>query len=70
MIELKVEEYCHNCGAFQPEKRVQEYHVPTDDGERYTIENKVWIECARKNLCAGLVRYLKKEIEKNANVGK
>jgi hypothetical protein len=68
MIELKVEEYCHNCGAFQPEKQTRECSYTTDDNRSLTIY-EVCVVCTREKLCAGLVRYLKKELTKE-NVSK
>lgn len=59
MIELKVEEYCQNCPDFYPETFMLD-----------SLRGGVTIvKCEQANRCAALVRYLKKEIEKNANVG-
>lgn len=59
MIELKVEDYCQNCPDFYPESNM----VLVGTNSLSTI-----ISCEKARRCAGLVRYLKKEIEdKNAS---
>lgn len=72
MIELKVEAYCQNCPDFEGEVHKEKFY--SDDFKNFDREPIIFSEtvvtCAKANRCAGLVRYLKKEIEKNANVGK
>lgn len=54
MIELKVEAYCQNCPDFYPET----FMMDSLTGSA-TI-----VKCEQANRCAGLVRYLKKELTK------
>lgn len=57
MIELDIKPYCENCLVFEPDVTapVKPY------GESLT-----YIRCERRGLCAGLVKYLEKEIRKSA----
>lgn len=60
MIELDVKEYCHTCPAFEAE---------VDGPQKLFARNEIIltntiVHCARRNLCAGLMRHLEKEMQK------
>ena len=71
MIKLKVEDYCQNCPDFKGEVHKEKFH--SDNFMNFDREPIIFSEtvvtCVKAHRCANLVRYLKKEIEKNANVG-
>lgn len=57
MIELDIKPYCENCTIFDPDVT-----APL----KLCGESLTYIRCARRGLCAGLVKYLEKEIRKSA----
>lgn len=59
MIELKVENYCHDCADFTP--TIDNYELETFDG---TIEVTTNVLCKFKKRCAAVERYLRKELSK------
>lgn len=68
MINLKVEDYCQNCPDFEADVDKEKlYQHDLFEFEPIMISETV-VTCTRAHRCANLVRYLKKEIEKNANV--
>ena len=59
MIELDIKPYCHDCPNFVADvEEVATYNF----GEPDTYYRK--IVCENSRICAGLVRYLKSEMEK------
>ena len=69
MIELKVEEYCHDCKAFKPVSETVEY------GKRYTYDMismtekvipahiQTTVKCEYAKRCAGIARYIRGELK-------
>lgn len=62
-INLKLEEYCHNCPDFKPEKKVEHLteidltaRIPTDIHKYETT-----ISCKYCKHCAAQMRYLQKQ---------
>lgn len=62
-INLKVEEYCHNCPDFEPEKKVEHLteidltaRIPTDIHKYETT-----ISCKHCKRCAAQFKYLQKQ---------
>lgn len=62
MIKLEVQPYCQNCLVFDPdvEAPVRACNMYGDDV--YTSDTI--IRCSRRKTCAGIKRYLEKEISK------
>ena len=67
MIELKVEEYCHNCPSFEPESSSETEHLETTYDPMFiktiaisTVVNTV-VTCKYRRRCAAMFRYLKKQ---------
>ena len=59
MIGLKVEDYCQNCTAFDPEKEViAKRYMKSKDEECLTL-----VTCKNADKCRRLIKYLKKKIE-------
>ena len=64
-INLKVEEYCHNCPDFEPVKNtihtsVLDLNHMTNSHEKRDVYNTT-IECKHKKRCAAQMRYLQKQ---------
>lgn len=62
MIKLEVQPYCQNCLVFDPdvEPPVRACTVFGDD----VITSDTIIRCSRRKTCAGIKRYLEKELSK------
>lgn len=62
MIKLEVQPYCQNCLVFDPdvEHPVRACTVFGDD----VITSDTIIRCSRRKTCAGIKRYLEKELSK------
>lgn len=68
MIRLKVEEYCHNCPAFEPDTIKNEIYSSedlwgTDDLAVSCTKADTVITCVEAKKCRNLVRYLRKEVD-------
>lgn len=61
MIVLDVKPYCHNCKIFSAAVEKPQY-VYGPDGPVFMTDTV--IRCEKRNTCAGLVRYLEKEMQK------
>ena len=63
MITLKVEEYCHECPAFEPDVDTSGWYNPLNQEEmiRETV-----ILCRYRKRCASMMRYLKKQMREDA----
>lgn len=59
MIELKIEDYCNDCRAFEPE-------VKTSYSSDMTQTNKI-ICCEHARKCGIMMRYLVKQLERSQN---
>ena len=64
MIKLEIEDYCHDCQAFDPE--VEGSIVYCTDHEVYHRTHTI-VRCKAHKLCKRLVGYLKKQIEKEGD---
>lgn len=65
-INLKVEEYCHNCPDFEPSAMKQtEILRACNLNDPYDFEavriNNTLVECKYKKRCAAQMRYLQKQ---------
>lgn len=59
MIELKVEEYCQECRAFEPAVLTETLYM---SGDSYnTIKNTV--VCVNAKKCEGIARYLRRQLK-------
>lgn len=59
MIKLDIEEYCQNCGEFEPDVHVIEFE------EFYgTISRETYVKCSHRDRCDSMVYYLKQRIER------
>jgi len=57
MIELKLQPYCYNCGAFVPETSRQELFA---GGE--PVEHLIYIYCENADKCTDLYNYIQKSV--------
>ena len=60
MIELCVEEYCHNCGRFIP---VADINYASLSNGKDIIDTRIF--CEYRNECIDKMEYLKKQLYKN-----
>ena len=64
-INLKVEEYCHNCPDFVPDTEVDYLHQEGINPITYKHEDRsiceTTIKCKHKKRCAAQMRYLQKQ---------
>lgn len=66
MIRIDVQPYCQDCLDFTPElEPAVSYYA---DFEEYSRSDTI-IRCAKKKRCEGLVRYLRKQLEKEKDKG-
>lgn len=66
-IKLEVQPYCENCTIFKAD--VDQPTKCYGDGMVFYQTDTI-VRCSRRNLCAGLIRHFKKEMQKgetNAN---
>ena len=55
MIQLNVENYCHNCHAFSPRcARIYANNICVD----------TLVQCERKEVCSNLKRYIEQQIDR------
>lgn len=57
MIKLNVEEYCHECEGFEPER--------VDTGYYLSFNEIINVECRYKRRCAAMYRHLEKKFKAN-----
>ena len=57
MIKLKVEDYCHECPAFEADVDTSGWYDPQSQ-EEDTI-----IRCRYRKRCANMVRYLERKLK-------
>ena len=60
-IKLEVQPYCRDCTIFEadvemPSKYVDSFNIP--------CQTDTIVRCSRRNVCAGIKRYLEKENKK------
>lgn len=60
-IKLEVQPYCENCLAFVAD--VERPQKAYGDGHAIYLTDTV-VRCAKRNTCAGIKRYLEKEMQK------
>lgn len=60
-IKLEVQPYCRDCTIFEAEVEVPSKYV---DSFNMPCQTDTIIRCGHRNTCAGLMRYLKKEMQK------
>ena len=60
MIELKVEEYCHECPSFEPDVDMSNFYDPNTGDS--VISDKI-IRCHYHKRCANMVRYLERKLK-------
>ena len=60
-IKLEVQPYCEDCTIFSAE--VESPQKCYGDGHIFYQTDTI-VHCSRRNLCAGLVRHFKKEMQK------
>ena len=60
MIRLEVEDYCHECRAFQPD--VEESVVYSDVFGNEVVKTDTVVRCKTRKLCKRLVEYLKSRL--------
>lgn len=63
MIKLEVEDYCRECPAFEPDVDTTGWYDPQSQEE--VIRDTI-IRCRYRKRCANMVRYLERELKKNA----
>lgn len=61
MIVLDIQPYCHDCLVFDPDVERPQKVYNLD--EELVISDTV-IRCSRRRTCAGIKRYLEKELSK------
>lgn len=66
MIELKVEDYCHGCVAFDPVADINKAGpFPTfDNPEPEPVFVNTVVKCKNAKRCAGIARHISKELSK------
>lgn len=62
MIKLDVEDYCHECPAFEPNVDTTSWYDPLTQEE--TIRDTV-ILCRYRKRCASMMRYLTRKLKNN-----
>ena len=65
MIELMVEDYCHECDAFEPikdEQTAYEYNTMGGICGSYRV---VAVKCQSARRCANMIRYLERRRRNN-----
>lgn len=61
MIKLEVQPYCQDCMVFDPDVERPQKVYNLD--EELIISDTI-IRCSRRKTCAGIKRYLEKELQK------
>ena len=70
-IELKVENYCDNCGEFEPEIHKEEtvyLNYGFNNVRRHQC--KTTVRCKHEQRCMGMIEYLKDKARKEIKDGK
>lgn len=62
MIELKIEGYCQECRAFEPE--VKQTDIRDDD--YFIVGTHSTVVCINAKKCEGIARYLKRHLLKDS----
>ena len=65
MIRLNVEDYCQSCLDFNPEV-TRPMRYSTLDGD-LRLQSDTIIECEHRNRCAGIKRYLERQMNADNN---
>lgn len=60
-IKLEIQPYCENCLVFAPDV---EHPQKLCDHDYVICLTDTVVRCSRRNTCAGLMRYLEKEMQK------
>lgn len=63
MIELMVEDYCHDCAGFEPKVENSDNYV-VDEFGLPIVGNKL-IFCRYRKRCVNMVRYLERKLKSN-----
>lgn len=66
MIKLEVEEYCHDCGLFEPEA-VKLNYLDTKEGKLKPI---IKVFCERRTECEAIKLYLEQRLTKEEKKNK
>lgn len=61
MIKIDVQPYCHDCPVFEADV-ANAHRTINDDGE-WDLTDTI-IRCRRRNLCAGIKKYLERQAQK------
>lgn len=61
MIELKVEEYCHNCPEFEADVDVDDFGYKTYNG--YILHTNTTVKCEHAKRCQAIFEYFMKTYE-------
>lgn len=64
MIELMVEDYCHDCDGFEPKVEDSENYVVNESG--LPVMGDKLIFCRYRKRCANMARYLERKLRDNA----
>lgn len=62
MIELAIEDYCHECDGFEPIKDEQASYEYNTMGGSYRV---VTVKCQSARRCANMIRYLERKRRNN-----
>ena len=65
MITLKVEEYCHNCPDFEPNKKLECLHAEYFNNDimehEFVRKYETTISCKYRKRCLAQMEYLRKQ---------
>lgn len=68
MIKLQVEDYCHDCLAFEAAVNVEKETLYSHD-EAFTVSITTVIRCKNQKRCATMIQYLKNQTKiKNSDI--
>lgn len=67
MIKLEVEDYCHDCRAFDPE--TEEVTVYTLDNPYNTYNTDTIVRCRNAKWCARMMQRLERKLRKEQKNG-
>lgn len=61
MIKLEVEDYCHECDAFEPIKDEKTVYDHTTMGGICGSHRDIVVKCQSARRCANMIRYLERK---------
>lgn len=64
MIKLDIQPYCDDCSVFEADVEMpRKAYLKSCMGEEIVTQSDTIVRCGRRHMCAGIKRYLEKEMK-------